>query len=167
MIVHQIRIFLDAGIPPAVATAIPSAFGVALIVARLGTGWLLDRVRATVIMPIFLVGGVVAAVLYSQGPTPSQAIVGAVLAGLIIGAEFDVLSFMIPRYHGRKAFGKIAGVIFALFQLGSAIGVFAVGMSRAQTGSYTTPMLVVAGICLVCAVLFPLMGAYRYQRGAA
>jgi len=163
--VHQIRIFIDAGIPPAVATAIPSAFGIALIVARLGTGWLLDRVRATIIMPVFLIGGMAAALLYAYTPTAREAVVGAILAGLIVGAEFDVLSYMIPRYHGRKAFGKIAGSIFAVFQLGSAIGVFAVGAARAQTGSYTTPMLIVGGLCLLCAISFPFMGAYRYAPG--
>lgn len=164
MIVHQVRIFIDAGIPPATATAIPSAFGIALIIARLGTGWLLDHVKATVIMPVFLCGGIAAALIYASGPTVPLAIVGAVLAGLIVGAEFDVLSFIIPRYHGRKSFGKITGTIFAAFQIASAIGLVLVGISRTSQGNYTQALIAMAAICVVCAVLFLFLGPYRYQR---
>lgn len=165
MIVHQVRIFIDAGIAPATATAIPAAFGIALIAARLGTGWLLDHVKASRIMTIFLIGGFITAVLYGQGPNLAMAVIGTVLAGLIVGAEFDVLSFIIPRYHGRKSLGKIYGAIFAVFQFSSALAIYLAGMSRQVTGSYALMMHVVAGICLVCIVLFALMGPYRYQRG--
>ncbi len=162
-VVHQVRIFIDAGIPPATATAIPSAFGIALIIARLVTGWLLDRVRAAVLMPLFLFGGLLAAVIYARGPSLPEAVIGAALAGLIVGAEFDVLSFIIPRYHGRKSFGKITGTIFGAFQIASAIGLVLVGMSRQAQGSYGPAMYAMAGVCVLCAVLFTFMGPYRYR----
>ncbi|MBN9080759.1 MAG: MFS transporter [Rhizobiales bacterium 62-17] len=165
MIVHQVRIFIDAGISPATATAIPSAFGIALIAARLGTGWLLDHVRASIVMAIFLTGGLITALLYAQGPSLTMAIIGTVLAGLIVGAEFDVLSYIIPRYHGRKSLGKIYGAIFAVFQFSSASAIYIAGASRQATGSYSLMMNVIAGICLICIVLFSMMGPYRYQRG--
>lgn len=164
-VVHQVRIFLDAGIPAATATAIPSAFGIALIVARLGTGWLLDHVKASIVMAFFLVGGFTTALLYAQGPSLPMAIVGAALAGLIVGAEFDVLSYIIPRYHGRKSLGKIYGAIFAVFQFAGAVGIFLAGMSRQATGSYSLTMYVLAAVCLACIALFMMMGPYRYQRG--
>ena len=166
VIVHQVRIFIDAGIPPATATAIPSAFGIALIVARLGTGWLLDHVKASLVMTIYLLGGIIAALIFAQGPTLPMALLGAVLCGLIIGAEFDVLSYIIPRYHGRKSFGKIYGAIFAVFQFSSAVAIVLAGVSRASTGSYTAALTALAIICAVAAGLFLMMGPYRYERGA-
>lgn len=165
LIVHQVKILLDAGIAPAIATAIPAAFGLALIAARLGTGWLLDRYPASRIMSVLLLGGAIAAVLYARGPSVPEAILCAVLAGAITGAEFDVLSYIVPRYYGRKSFGKVYGVMFAVFQFSSAIGVLLVGISRSSYGSYAPAMFVMVGICLVSALLFARIGPYRYVSG--
>jgi hypothetical protein len=85
------------------------------------------------------------------------------LAGLLIGAEFDVLSYLIPRYFGRRAFGKIYGIAFAVFQLAAAVAAYAVSVSRASFGSYTPAMLVVAMLCVACAGMFRFPGPYRYD----
>jgi predicted MFS family arabinose efflux permease len=162
-IVHQIRILLDAGVAPPVANLMPVAMGVALIVARVATGWLLDRVPAARVMSVYLIGGIGASLLFAAGPSVPTAILAAALAGLVIGAEFDVLSYLVPRYFGRHAFGKIYGVAFAVFQLGAAVTVFAVGASREAAGSYTPAMLTIAAACAVCIGLFLTMGPYRYD----
>ena len=163
ILVHQIRLLLDAGIPPHVANLMPVALGLALIVARVVTGWLLDRFAVTRVMPVFLAGGVVAALLFASGPGVPTAILAAALSGLVIGAEFDVLSYLVPRYFGRLAFGRIYGIMFAVFQLGAAIATYAVGVSRANSGSYAPAMTVLAAVCAVCVVLFLALGPYRYD----
>ncbi|WP_103356037.1 MFS transporter [Amycolatopsis sp. CA-128772] len=163
VLVHQIRLLLDAGIAPGVANLMPAALGVALIVARLVTGWLLDRVRVSVIMVVDLAGGVVSSLLFASGPNVATAIIAAALAGLLIGAEFDVLSYLVPRYFGRRAFGKIYGIAFAVFQLAAAAAAYVVSVSRASFGSYTPAMLVLAVLCLACAGLFLSLGPYRYD----
>ncbi|MEC3978021.1 MFS transporter [Amycolatopsis sp. H20-H5] len=163
ILVHQIRLLLDAGVSPGVANVMPAALGVALIVGRLVTGWLLDRVAASQIMVVYLSGGVVASLLFASGPNVTTAIVAAALAGLLIGAEFDVLSYLIPRYFGRRAFGKIYGIAFAVFQLAAAVAAYAVSVSRQSFGSYTPAMLALAVLCAVCAGLFLFLGPYRYD----
>ena len=165
LIVHQVKILIDAGISPSVATSIPAAFGASLIAARLGTGWLLDRFPASRIMFVLLFGCAVAALLLARGPDVPVAVLSAVLIGAVTGAEFDVLSYIIPRYYGRRSFGKIYGVVFAIFQLSSAIGVIVVGTSRARFGSYAPAMVGVTLICLIAAVLFMVVGPYRYRQG--
>jgi MFS family permease len=162
VLVHQIRLLLDAGIPPAVANLTPVALGVALIAARIVTGWLLDRFPVSRVMPVYLAGGIVSALLFAAGPNVPTAILAAALAGLLIGAEFDVLSYLIPRYFGRLAFGKIYGITFAVFQFAAAVATYAVGVSRASHGSYTPAMLVLAAVCAVCTGLFVYLGPYRY-----
>jgi MFS family permease len=166
LIVHQTRVMIDAGIPPATATSIPAAFGLALLFGRVVTGWLLDRYAAKHIMGVLLAGGVVATVLYARGPSVPEAILGAVLIGAITGAEFDVLSYMIPRYHGRKSFGKLYGLLFAVFQFAAAIGVGAVGASRGHFGSYAPSMYTLSVICVLAAGLFMLLGPYKYTTGS-
>lgn len=163
IVVHQVRILLEAGIPPGVANLVPVALGLALIVARLATGWLLDRVAVSRVMSLYLVGGIVAVLLLATGPDIARALLAAALGGLLIGAEFDVLSYLIPRYFGRLAFGKIYGITFAAFQLASAITAYAVGVSRVSFGSYTPALLTMAGLCVICGGLFLVLGPYRYD----
>lgn len=165
ILVHQISLLLDAGISSRVANLVPVALGVALIVARLVTGWLLDRFTVSQVMSVYLVGGIGSVLLFAAGPNVPMALLAAALAGLLIGAEFDVLSYLIPRYFGRLAFGRIYGVAFAMFQIGGAAATSLVSVSRDRYGSYTPAMLVLAVACAVCAVLFLCLGPYRYGGG--
>lgn len=166
VVVHQIPLLLDAGIPTDVAGLVPVALGLALIVARIVTGWLLDRYSVPQVMSIYLVGGMLSVLLFASRPNVPTALLAAALAGLLIGAEFDVLSYLVPRYFGRLAFGKIYGLAFAVFQLGGATATAVVGMSRDRYGSYTPAMLVLAVACVVCAGLFLRLGPYRYDASA-
>lgn len=166
VLVHQISLLLDAGIPSHIANLVPVALGVALIVARIVTGWLLDRFMVSRVMSVYLVGGIVSVLLFAAGPNVPMALLAAALSGLLIGAEFDVLSYLIPRYFGRLAFGRIYGVAFATFQIGGAAATSLVSVSRDTYGSYTPAMLALAVACAVCAVLFLCLGPYRYDGDA-
>lgn len=166
LLVHQVAILIDAGLAPGRAIAIQSAVGVASIVGRLGTGWLLDRVRTQWIgTATFALAAAACALLASDAAAP-LAIVAAAIVGLVVGAEFDLLSMLIRRYQGVAAFGRLYGWVFAAFQLGAAIGAAAIGIGHVRFGSYAPPLLVLAALLLVCAALFALIGPYRYAPGA-
>lgn len=165
VVVHQVRLLIDAGIPPGSANLVPVVLGVALICARVGTGWLLDRFAISRIMPLFLAGGALATTLYALTPSLPQAILCSALAGLVMGAEFDVLSYLIPRYFGRRSFGTLYGIVFAVFQLSSAVAIYGIGVSREAFGSYAPAMWTLTGACVLCAGLFLMLGPYPH--GAA
>ncbi|MFJ6852649.1 MFS transporter [Streptomyces sp. NPDC091271] len=161
--VYQIPLLLDAGVPEHVANLVPVALGLALIVARVVTGWLLDRFKASVVMAFNLTGGLISVLLFAAGPNVVTGLIAAALAGLLIGAEFDVLSYLVPRHFGRMAYGKIYGIAFSAFQIGGAIAASAVSASRESSGSYTPAMLTLAVVCMVCAGMFMCLGPYRYD----
>ncbi|WP_327173283.1 MFS transporter [Streptomyces sp. NBC_01336] len=161
--VYQIPLLLDAGVPEGIANLVPVALGLALIVARVATGWLLDRFSASVVMSFNLAGGLVSVLLFAAGPNVVTGLIAAALAGLLIGSEFDVLSYLVPRHFGRAAYGKIYGIAFSAFQVGGAIASSAVSASRDSYGSYTPAMLTLAVVCVICAGLFMCLGPYRYD----
>ncbi|WP_329236657.1 MFS transporter [Streptomyces sp. NBC_00111] len=161
--VYQIPLLLDAGVPEHIANLVPVALGLALIVARVVTGWLLDRFKASVVMAFNLTGGLISVLLFAAGPNVVTGLIAAALAGLLIGAEFDVLSYLVPRHFGRMAYGKIYGIAFSAFQIGGAIASSAVSASRESSGSYTPAMLTLAVVCVVCAGMFMCLGPYRYD----
>jgi predicted MFS family arabinose efflux permease len=169
MLVHLIKIFLDAGLTPQTAAFIMSTLGAALIVGRIGTGWLLDRFNASSVMVVFALGTAAACATLATGASAdlTVATVCAFLIGLVIGAEFDALSYMIPRYWGRKAFGKIYGTVFAAFQFAAGLGAAGLGFSRGHFGSYAPALWVLAALMVTCALLFSQLGPYRFGRREA
>ena len=162
LITQQIPMLIDSGLTPQAAAFVQSVFGIAMMVGRLGTGYIIDRIFAPRVMIVVALGAAAACALYGIGVSGGMVYVCATLIGLVVGAEFDVLAFMIKRYFGILAYGKLYGVIFAIFQFGAGIGAAALPISRGYFGSYT-PGLYAFGIILVLsAAVFSRMGAYQF-----
>ncbi|MBB4008795.1 MFS transporter [Allorhizobium taibaishanense] len=87
----------------------------------------------------------------------SLVFLSAILIGMVYGAEFDVLSYIIKRSFGLAAFGRIYGTIFAVFQLGAALGATLLPLSRAQFQSYAPGLTAYAVALAVSGVLFVLL----------
>lgn len=163
VLINHVNVLVERGIPRETAIMLQSFLGLAMIIARILAGWLLDRVRVTIVMPIFAAGAAVALALYAGGATGMLAILCAILLGLMVGAEFDVLGYAIRRYHGRRAFGTLYGLVFAVFQLGSAIGIAAIGVLHGQSGDYGSGLVVTGSVAALAAVILTRFGAYRHD----
>jgi hypothetical protein len=61
------------------------------------------------------------ALLISELPYPMP-LIGAAHCGAGIGAEIELMAFFIGRYFGLKAYGKIYGSMFMLFNIGTGLG---------------------------------------------
>jgi len=105
-------------------------------------------------------------VLYALGAAGGAAALCAVLIGFGIGAEFDVLGFVIARYFGRKAYGKLYGVLFSVFLFGGGIGAAGLGIVRTDTGTYGPGLWAVAAATLVALVLLARLGPYARFAGS-
>jgi len=103
----------------------------------------------------------VSCVLYAIAP--DAGILSALLLGFLLGAEFDVLAFLIKRYFGNVAYGRLYGVIFGVFYLGSGLGIVGLAAIRQAFGSYDAGLFMAAGILLSCVVLTAFFPDYRYK----
>ena len=165
LVSQQVPLLTEAGWTPEDARAIvTTVFGFALLVARVTVGFVMDHVFAPRVMQIVAIGGAVACVLYALHP--ELAIISAILLGFLLGAEFDVLAFLIKRYYGNVAYGKAYGVIFALFYLGSGLGITGLAWLRQHFGNNEIGLWVAAAVLVASALLLSLLPAYRYQAGA-
>jgi MFS family permease len=160
-IVHQSRVLLDLGMSAAHVGWVQGLMGGALIVGRLGTGWLLDRVSPSIVMTACCLAASAAFALLAAGAPSGTAYASAVVIGFVVGAEFDVLSVVVARYFGRVAFGTIYGTIFAAFQVSSAVSMVLVGMARVHFGSYVPALWAVTATTIACALCFVVL---RYAR---
>jgi hypothetical protein len=112
------------------------------------------------------IGGAIACILYAV--YPDAAYISALLIGFLLGAEFDVLAFLIKRYYGNVAYGRIYGVIFGVFYLGSGLGITGLAWIRQASAdqSYDNGLYVAAAILVSSAILLAFAPPYRYGVGA-
>jgi MFS family permease len=159
---HLVPLLTDRGMTSGAATGVLSTAGLALVAGRLLAGYLLDRVFAPYVAASFFLAPFVgiAVLLFASGP--ASAGVAAILIGVGLGAEVDLIAFLQSRYFGLRGFGEIYGYFFALFMLGAGVGPFAMGASFDATGSYQL-MLVCFALALLIAIGVMLgLGAYVY-----
>jgi MFS family permease len=165
LVVLQVPMLIEAGISPKVSAGLASVVGVSMIIGRIGTGYLLDYFHASRVLMWFILASSFAAIAFAVGITINTAPFAAALIGLIIGAEFDALSYIVPRYYGYRCFGKIYGTIYAIFQLGAGLGIAAIGFSRDFVGSFRPSMWVLAALTVMAGLLFSRVGPYRFAPG--
>ena len=154
----------DRGIPAQTAALGSSFVGAAVLLGRVGTGYLLDHLFAPHVAAVFFGGAALGIGLLWLGTTP-VAFAGAFLVGLGLGAEVDLIAYLISRYFGLRAFGKVYSSAFAAFALAGALGPLIMGASFDRTGSYRGALATFLVATLVAAVLMTRLGPYRYRAG--
>jgi hypothetical protein len=127
-------------------------------------GFVIDHIFAPRVMMTVSIGGAIACVLYAT--YPDAAYISALLIGFLLGAEFDVLAFLIKRYYGNAAYGRVYGVIFGVFYLGSGLGIAGLAWFRQYFGNYDMGLFVAAGVLFGSALLMVLLPAYRFRTGS-
>jgi MFS family permease len=162
-IAHLVPLLTDRGIPAGRAVTVFSGIGVALIVGRLLCGFLLDRFFGPHVAIVFVVLPAVGVLTLIASGDPALTTVGAVLVGLGMGAEVDLIAYLQSRYFGLRAFGQIYGYLFAVFTVGTGLGPFLMGAVYDATGSYRVALIVFVFL-LVCAagVLLRLPRSYPF-----
>ena len=157
LVTQQVPLLRDAGWTADETTRLQTIFGFGLLFARVAVGFVIDHVFAPRVMTTVSIGGAVACILYAL--YPDLGYVSALLVGFLLGAEFDVLAFLIKRYYGNMAYGRLYGVIFGVFYLGSAVGIWGLPKLRELSAdlSYDNGLYAAAAILLASAALMAFM----------
>ncbi|CEJ13102.1 putative 3-hydroxyphenylpropionic transporter MhpT [bacterium YEK0313] len=139
IVVHFVPMLTDAGLSLPKAAGLASTLGFASICGRLLTGFLLDKVAterlALTLLALALVGIVLLLVAM-----PSMALPAALILGLVLGAEMDLLAFFAARFFPADAYGAAYSGLFSVFLVGGAIGPGAAGFLFDASGSYALPL---------------------------
>lgn len=161
-IVHIVALLTDRGVSRQTATGALSAAGIAIIVARIVCGWCLDRFRGPYVAIAFFVVPMVGIALLESGWENPIPLAGAALCGAGIGAEIDLMAFFVGRYFGLKAYGKIYGLMFMLFNIGTGLGPALSGRAFDVFHSYFEIFMAYEAALAVTCLLFVSLGDYAY-----
>jgi MFS family permease len=161
-IVHIVALLTDRGIPLQVATGALSIAGIAIIIGRIICGWCLDRYWGPYVAICFFILPVLGIALFGSGWGNPAPLIGAALCGAGIGAEIDLMAFFISRYFGLKAYGRIYGLMFMLFNIGTGLGPALSGRAFDMFHSYTQIFIVYEAALAITCLLLARLGKYVY-----
>lgn len=163
LVVHLVPILKDRGADSLAAASIASLVGLFSLFGRLGTGFLLDRLAAhRVGAVVFLLPIVACALLFFDGANPLSQAIAAAAFGLTLGAEVDVIAFLMTRHFGLKHFGVLFGAITGALALGSAFGPLAAGAAFDHFGSYAEFLVLTMVFMAVSSLALLTLGRSRY-----
>lgn len=163
IIVHFVPILTDAGTDPLKAASIASLVGIFSIIGRLGTGLLLDRFPAHWVgATVFVLPIVACALLYHDGANPLSQSIAAAIFGLTVGAEVDVIAYLVSRHFGLKNFGVFSGAMIGALALGVAFGPLGAGAAFDRYGSYAQFLLLTMAFMAVSSLALASLGQPRF-----
>jgi MFS family permease len=157
-LIHLVPLLTDMGVTAERAAFAASVFGAANLIARLGTGYLLDRIFAPYVVVAAFGAAAFGSALLLAGS--AWALPATLLLGFGLGAETDAVPYLVSRYFGLRAFGEIYSNAFVTVPLGGAIGPLLVGVGFDQTGAYQIPLVCCCIALVVAALLMTRLGAF-------
>lgn len=164
---NLVPIMVGRGFTPQGAAQLAAVTGLAAICGRGGIGWVLDRFHAPYVVCAVALTAAAAFLLIAYGTGTASAYLIAVLLGAVVGAEVDFTAFFVRRYFGQAAFGRLYGLTFGLFIVGSGTGAVLMSAIYDRFGTYQTGALLFAAASAGVALLALAMPDYQRHRGAA
>lgn len=160
MLAHLVPMLVDRGMDSTSAAAVAATEGITVFFSRIVIGYLIDRIFAPYVAIFFFSLSAVGMGLFAFGAVGAAAFGAAVMVGLSLGAEIDILAYLTGRYFGLRAYGATYGLLFSAVLVGTATGPFVFGLGFDLSGSYDDVLLLCVGINIVAVLLTALLGRY-------
>ena len=159
-IVHLQPMLADAGLSRSEAASVALFVGPAMIVGRLGTGFLYDMLPTRLVTAVAFALPALTCLwllLFPLDFTTAAAL--AVLIGLGMGSEVDAVAYLSSRYFGTRRYGLIFGILISVYGFAIGIASWVVGMAFDETGNYDAVLLTLVVGVIVAIMLMLSLGA--------
>lgn len=138
---HLVPLLLSIGEKHSEAVLAISVLGMTMTIGRLLTGYIIDKIFAPHVAAFLFLGSMTGIFILVSGIDGTVPIIAAIsLIGFCLGAELDLLAYLLSRYFGLQAFGTIYGLGLSVFLGGASVGPYLMGASFDATGSYETAL---------------------------
>jgi predicted MFS family arabinose efflux permease len=161
MLVHQVPLLTEYGISRQSAAWLTSLTGVAAVIGKLATGWMMERWDAGLVGSATNFATAFAMVFLLEPLRSPATIVGAVMVvGYAGGTKMQLCVYLTGVYAGMRNYGKIFGVMASVIAVAGGLGPIAGGAIYDAFGSYDAFVMVAIPASLVSGFLILRLGAY-------
>lgn len=161
LVVHKVPMLTEFGVTRANAALLVSLTGLAGVVGKLMTGWMMERWDAGLVGSATNVLAAVAMVLLLEPLRSPVTIVLAVMAvGYAGGTKLQLCVYLTGIYAGMRNYGKIFGVMASVVGAAGGLGPVVGGAFYDAFGSYDALILTAIPASLVSALLILRLGEY-------
>lgn len=168
VIVHQVPILTEIGVTRQTAAYLAGLTGIAGLVGKLVTGYLMDRIDAGLISSLTMgIAALAFIMLLEPSRTPPMIVMAMLILGYSSGSKFQICAYQTSRYAGMRNFGKIFGVMSCLVALGAGLGPFFAGLIYDWFGSYGPLVMIGIPASLLSGLLLFRLGPYPEWRAEA
>ena len=153
LMIHFVPILLDVGFATNAAVKIAGVIGIAVVLGRLLVGFAVDRIfapRVAIAILLACISGVLALALLGS----VVAVPAAFVIGFSVGAEVDLIGYLVARYFGMHAYGQIYGRQYSTFLIATGLSPVILGAVRDATGTYIASLFTAAAFMVISAALF-------------
>jgi MFS family permease len=164
-VVHLVPLLSDQGVSSNRVALATSLLGSALLIGRVGSGYLLDRFFAPRVALCLFGAAACGIALLRMGAASGLVLLAVFLIGLGMGSEVDIIAYLVSRYFGLRAFGEVYGYAFASYVLAGALGPWLMGLGFDRSGSYGSVLVGFFLATLLAVVLMTRLGPYRFRPG--
>jgi len=98
-----------------------------------------------------------------SGTAGTLALIAGFFIGVGMGAEVDIIAFLMARYFGLRSLGTSFAYGFASYGLAGALGVYLMGAGFDRMHSYSFPLGGFFMIMVLAVALLSQLGPYRYS----
>ena len=153
---------LDNGITTQQAANVVSIYALGTIVGRIACGLALDRYSTPIVTAVSM-GLPALGFLLLGTEMDTMAIIGfsMFLVGLSVGAEIDIIAFLVARYFKLRIYNSTLALVHCITFFTSAVGAGAISLTLKLTDSFSPFLFLVAGTITLGAVLFLLLPSSR------
>jgi MFS family permease len=136
VVTHLVALLTDRGLRVQRAVWVLSSVSAASALGRVASGYLLDKFNGKYVFVGFNACMVVGVFLIFSGSEPVWVTLFPIIFGLALGAEGDILSYLVGTYFGFSHFALIFSFVFSAFTAGTGIGSLLMGYTFDRMGNY-------------------------------
>ena len=157
-----VPLLTDKGMTVAQAATVLSIAGLASWINKFVTGWSLDNFQGKHVTAVVFFITLLGVLLIAFGEPGVQMYIGAALVGIGLGAEADLVTFLVSRYFPFSYFSRLVGIMWVTWAWGGGVGTTISSRSYDLSGNYVAGLLIFAGLLVVAIIMILRLGPYAY-----
>lgn len=161
LLVHKVPLLTDAGLTRTNAALLASLGGVAGVVGKIVTGWMMERLDAGWVAAFTNVITAIAMIfLLEPFQTPTTIVLSMLFVGYAGGTKLQICVYLTGIYAGMRNYGKIFGVMSSVIAAAGGLGPLIAGMAYDLYGGYDAFVAASIPVSLICGALLVGLGPF-------